>query len=78
MRPGCDSGDLTLWLDEAALDEWVAAKRSSLGWHAIEFATLKWVNWSNNRRLIESIGNVSLAEAEGNYYGTLDNRPMAA
>ena len=35
---------------------------------AVEFATLEWVDWFNNRRLLESIGNVPPAEAEAAYY----------
>jgi putative transposase len=31
---------------------------------AVEFATLEWVDWFNNRRLLSSIGNVPPAEAE--------------
>ena len=31
---------------------------------AVEFATLEWVDWFNNRRLLEPIGNVPPAEAE--------------
>jgi putative transposase len=35
---------------------------------AVEFATLEWVDWYNNRRLMESIGNVPPAELESEYY----------
>ncbi len=45
---------------------------------AVEFATLEWVDWFNNRRLLEPIGNVPPAEAEANYYATLDEVPKAA
>ena len=45
---------------------------------AVEFATLEWVDWFNNRRLLEPIGNVPPAEAEANYYAALDDTPMAA
>jgi transposase InsO family protein len=34
----------------------------------VEWATLKWVDWFNNRRLLEPIGNIPPAEAEANYY----------
>ena len=34
---------------------------------AVEFATLEWVDWFNNRRLLEPIGNVPLTEAEARY-----------
>ena len=32
---------------------------------AVEFATLEWVDWFNNRRLLEPIGNIPSAEEEG-------------
>ena len=35
---------------------------------AVEFATLEWVDWFNNRRIMESIGNVPPAELEAEYY----------
>jgi transposase InsO family protein len=34
----------------------------------VEFATLEWVDWFNNRRLLEPIGNVPPAEFEEVYY----------
>jgi transposase InsO family protein len=34
----------------------------------VEYATLEWVDWFNNRRLLESIGNVPPAEFEKVYY----------
>jgi putative transposase len=45
---------------------------------AVEFATLEWVDWFNNRRLLEPIGNIPPAEAEERYYATLDEPAMAA
>ncbi len=45
---------------------------------AIEFATLEWVDWFNHRRLLEPIGNIPPAEAEGQYYATLDQTAVAA
>ena len=35
---------------------------------AVEFATLEWVDWFNNRRLLEPIGNIPPAEAESRYH----------
>ena len=35
---------------------------------AVEFATLEWVDWFNNRRLLEPIDNIPPAEAEERYY----------
>ncbi len=45
---------------------------------AVEFATLEWVDWFNNRRLLEPIGNIPPAEAEEQYYARLDAPAMAA
>jgi transposase InsO family protein len=36
----------------------------------VEFATLEWVDWFNNRRLLEPIGNIPPAEYEERYYET--------
>jgi putative transposase len=45
---------------------------------ALEYATLEWVDWFNNRRLLEPIGNIPPAEAEANYYATLEEPRMVA
>lgn len=45
---------------------------------AVEFATLTWVDWFNNRRLLEPIGNIPPAEAEERYFAMLDEPAMAA
>ena len=45
---------------------------------AVEYATLNWVHWFNNRRLLEPIGNIPPAEAEKNYYANLDTIKLAA
>jgi transposase InsO family protein len=45
---------------------------------AIELATLDWVDWFNNRRLLEPIGNVPPAEAETRYYAQLEEPAVAA
>lgn len=47
------------------------------GMEANEFATLEWVDWFNNRRLLEPIGNIPPAEAEANYYAALGYIPTA-
>ncbi len=36
---------------------------------SVEWETLKWVDWFNNRRLLEPIGYIPPAEAEERYYG---------
>ncbi|MER8734719.1 IS3 family transposase [Mesorhizobium sp. M1227] len=45
---------------------------------AVEFATLEWVDWFNNCRLLEPIGNIPPAEAEERYYAMLDEPAIAA
>jgi transposase InsO family protein len=35
---------------------------------AVELATLEWVSWFNNKRLLEPIGYIPPAEAEANYW----------
>ena len=39
---------------------------------AVEWQTLKWADWFNNRRLIEPIGYITPKEAEENYYANLN------
>jgi putative transposase len=38
------------------------------GLEEVEFATLEWVDWFNNRRLLEPIGDIPPAEFEQMYY----------
>ena len=40
--------------------------------------TLKWVDWFNNRRLLEPIRNISPAEAEGSSSANLNTLDMVA
>ncbi|MFY9655689.1 MAG: integrase core domain-containing protein [Methylocystis sp.] len=44
----------------------------------VEFDTLEWVDWFNNRRLLEPIGNIPPAEAEARYYAQIEEPAMAA
>ena len=44
----------------------------------VEFATLEWVDWYNNRRLLEPIGNIPPAEAEARYYAAQQKIALAA
>lgn len=44
----------------------------------VEWATLHWVDWFNNRRLLEPIGNIPPAEAEANYYSQPNESVMSA
>ena len=45
---------------------------------AVEFATLEWVDWFNNRRLLEPIGNIPPAEAEARFYAQPAGLAMVA
>jgi transposase InsO family protein len=45
---------------------------------AVEFVTLEWVDWFNNRRLLGSIGHRPPAEAEAAYYAQLEITAIAA
>ena len=44
----------------------------------VEFATLEWVDWFNNRRLLEPIGNIPPMECEQAYYRQREAQAMAA
>jgi putative transposase len=44
---------------------------------AVELATLEWVAWFNNHRLLEPIGYIPPAEAEANYYRYLASQAAA-
>jgi putative transposase len=45
---------------------------------AVELATLEWVDWFNNRRLLQPIGNIPPAEAEAIFYANLEENRIAA
>jgi putative transposase len=45
---------------------------------AVELTTLEWVDWFNNRRLLEPIGNIPPAEAEARYYAQSTELAMVA
>ena len=47
------------------------------GLEAVEFATLEWVDWFNNRRLLEPIGNIPPREREKEYYLEEESRKAA-
>ncbi|HDT1360442.1 TPA: IS3 family transposase [Escherichia coli] len=44
----------------------------------VEQATLTWVDWYNNRRLLERLGHTPPAEAEKAYYASIGNNDLAA
>jgi putative transposase len=45
---------------------------------AVEFATLEWVDWFNNRRLLEPIGDIPPVEFEQMYYQQQQGHALAA
>lgn len=45
---------------------------------AVELATLEWVDWFNNRRLLQPIGNLPPAEAEARYYAQIEELAKVA
>mgnify|MGYP001821308759 FL=1 len=44
----------------------------------VEYATLEWIDWFNNRRLLEPIGSIPPAELEEAYYRQLEESAMVA
>ena len=45
---------------------------------AVEWETLKWVDWFNNRRLLAPIGYIPPSEAEERYYPQFNTLDMVA
>ena len=44
----------------------------------VEWATLQWIDWYNNRRLMEPLGHIPPAEAEAAYYSQIPSLAIAA
>ncbi|BBJ69881.1 transposase (plasmid) [Enterobacter sp. 18A13] len=44
----------------------------------VELATLTWVEWYNNRRLLGRLGHIPPAEAEQAYYASIGEKALAA
>lgn len=44
----------------------------------VEYATLEWVDWFNNRRILKPIGNIPPAEFEKQYYEQSEGSAMVA
>ncbi|MEN8719227.1 MAG: IS3 family transposase, partial [Oceanococcaceae bacterium] len=44
----------------------------------VEIATLEWVDWFNNRRIMESIGHITPVEHEAAYYEQKNGQALAA
>ena len=72
---GCTPQTLHDWVRKA---EVIHRREPWRNFEAVEFATLEWVDWFNNRRLLEPIGNIPPAEAEQRYYAMLAQPAMAA
>jgi putative transposase len=45
---------------------------------SVEYATLEWVDWFNNRRLLESIGHIPPVELESAYYAMEETPVLVA
>jgi putative transposase len=45
---------------------------------SVELATLQWVHWFNNIRLLEPIGYIPPAEAEANYWQQFSQKSETA
>ncbi len=45
---------------------------------SVELATLQWVSWFNNQRLMGPLGYVPPAEFEANYYRILEQQTISA
>jgi putative transposase len=58
--------------------EVIRARGPWKGLEDVEYATLEWVDWFNNRRLLESIGNIPPAEFEMQYYLLLNESGQVA
>jgi len=58
--------------------EVIHRRRSWRTMDEVEWETLKWVDWFNNRRLLGPIGNIPPAEAEENYYAEKAGLDMVA
>ncbi len=71
---GCTGQTLNEWVKKAEVIHRRGPWRS---FEAVESATLEWVDWFNNRRLLEPIGNIPPTEAEARYYAMLEEQAMA-
>jgi putative transposase len=75
-----DSYDNALAESVIGLFKTEVIRRRGPWWHleAVEFATLEWVDWWNNRRLLEPIGNIPPVEFEAAYYRHQEAPAMGA
>jgi transposase-like protein len=61
------------------LGNWVQQSERDVGYgEAVELVTLEWVDWFNNCRRSELIGNIRSAEAEAGDYAQTEALALAA
>ena len=65
-------GNAALWLHNLV---YVEASQNQTN-ESVELATLEWVPWSNNHRLLEPIGYIPTAESEENYFRQLASQAI--
>ena len=58
--------------------ELIEQQRPWKGYEQVEYSTFKWVDWFNNRRLMEPLGDVPPAEYEQQYYDAHTGQGMVA
>ena len=58
--------------------EMIRRRRSWKTMEEVEMETLRWVDWFNNRRLLEPIGNIPPAEAEEAFHANLNTFDLVA
>ena len=75
-----DSYDTALAESVIGLYKTEVIRRRGPWWdlEAVEFATLEWVDWFNNRPLLSTIGDVPPAEYEETYYRAQEAPAMMA
>ena len=73
-----DQGDRLVEEKSRGRSEVIHRRSPWRSFEAVEYATLEWVDWFNNRRLLEPIGSIPPAEAEANFYAALETEAMAA
>ena len=74
--------------DNVLAEAIIGLRKSELVWRrrrgpgrsirAVEIVTLEWAGWFNNRRIMESIGNVPPIENQSLYYEKLEGQTLAA
>ena len=72
---------MTSFIEEHRGDYWVESICKVLprapwrSFEVVEYATHEWVDWFNNRRLLEPIESIPPAEAEARYYVSWTKQP---